>query len=425
MNERLLHFLWQFGYFSQQDLQSISGEAIQVLNRGRYNVDEGPDFLEARIRIGPALLAGSVELHLRSSDWDRHRHSGDPNYRNVILHVVYEHDRPAGDPAVPILELQPRVSTMLLERYQQLLSQEGFIACEKEALLVPELVWTSWKDRLLVERLLQKTERIAGLLAEARNNWEDVFWWLLARNFGMTVNADAFEEVARSIPLSLLLRYRGSIHKLEALLLGQANLLHSRFSEDYPQLLQREYRYLQKLHPLPQVHRAVHFLRMRPPAFPTLRLAQLADLLQQGEQLLPRLLEMENLESARELFAVTANDYWHYHYRFDEASAFAPKKLGAAMIESLFLNTIVPVVFAYGHLQGRPELKERALSVLRTLPAEDNKVLRRFASIGIPAAGAADGQALLFLEKNYCREKRCLDCAIGCALLKRPSAVSG
>ncbi|RYY84609.1 MAG: DUF2851 family protein [Chitinophagaceae bacterium] len=424
MTERLFHFLWQFGYFNAGPLSTDFGEPIQIIDRGHYNQNEGPDFLEARIRIGPALLAGSVELHLRTSDWDRHKHSGDPNYRNVILHVVYEHDRPTADPTLPVLELQPHISTLLLERYEQLLQQEGFIPCEKEALLVSELVWTSWKDRLLVERLLEKTGRITALLAEARNDWEEVFWWLLARNFGMTVNADAFEEVARSLPATLLLRYRSSIHALEALLMGQANLLHGHLQEDYPKLLQREYRYLQKLHPLPQVHRAVHFLRMRPPAFPTVRLAQLAALWQREQHLFPRLLEAEDATEVREWFSGPANDYWHYHYRFDEESDFAPKKPGAAFLESLFLNTLIPVLFAYGHLLGRPELKEKALRWLRGFPAEDNKIIQRFGAAGITAAGAADGQALLFLEKNYCRQKRCLDCAIGCALLKRTSTSS-
>ncbi|RYY61355.1 MAG: DUF2851 family protein [Chitinophagaceae bacterium] len=419
MTERLFQFLWQFGYFSHNELRSAGGEFIQIVDRGRYNSNEGPDFLDARIRIGPALLAGSVELHLRTSDWDRHRHSGDPNYRNVILHVVFVHDRPTEERHLPVLELQPHVSTILLDRYAELLAQEGFIPCEKEALLVPDLVWTSWKDRLLAERMREKTGRIAALLQEARNDWEEVFWWLLARNFGMTVNTEAFEAVARSLPLPLLWRHRGSIHQLEALLLGQANLLHGRFSEDYPQLLQREYRYLQKLHPLQPVHRAVHFLRMRPPAFPTVRLAQLAALLKGEEHLFSRVLEAKELADVQQPFAVTANDYWHYHYRFEEESAFAPKKVGAVLLNSLLMNTLAPLVFAYGHLQARPELKERALGWLRTLPAEDNKVLRRFAAAGIRAEGAADGQALLYLEKTYCREKRCLDCAIGCALLKR------
>jgi hypothetical protein len=419
MTERLLHFLWQFGYFNPAGLRTQGGDTIQLIDRGQYNTNEGPDFLDARVRIGPALLAGSVELHLRTSDWERHKHDGDPNFRNVILHVVHVHDKQPEDATVPVLELQPHIPSLLLERYENLLQQDGFIACENEAPSVPPLVWTAWKDRLLVERLLQKTGRVEALLKEAKNDWEQVFWWLLARNFGMTVNADAFEEVARSLSPKLLLRHRASIHQLEAFLLGQANLLHGHFREDYPLMLQREYRYLQRLHPLPTVHRALYYLRMRPPAFPTVRLAQLAMLFHQQEQIFSRLLEAEDAAEVRSWFNITANDYWHYHYRFEEESAFAPKHLGAAMTDSIFINTLVPVLFAYGHIMGQPGLKERALFWLRHIGAEDNRVLRRFHKLGIEADGAGDAQALLFLEKEYCRQKRCLDCAIGNSLLKR------
>jgi hypothetical protein len=419
MTEKLLQYIWQHGYFSHSELRTQGGEPIQILQRGQWNHNEGPDFLEGRVRIGTTLLAGSVELHLRTSDWDRHRHASDPNYRNVILHAVYIHDREPEDATIPVLELQPLVPSVLLERYESLMQQDGFIPCERELSAVPTLVWTAWKDRLLIERLLEKTERISVLLQDSGNNWEEIFWWLLARNFGMRVNADAFEEVARSLPYRLLLRHRTGIHQLEALLLGQANLLHGHLQEDYAKLLQREYRYLQKLHPLNQVHRALHFLRMRPPAFPTVRLAQLAMLLHTQEHLLERLLEATELSEVRSWFDVTANDYWHYHYRFDETSAFQPKHLGAAMTDSLLVNTLIPVVFAWGQLNGQPQFKEKALRWLQDVPAESNSILKRFEKIGIGAAGAGDAQALLFLEKHYCTQRRCLECAAGNALLKR------
>ncbi|GAA4329933.1 DUF2851 family protein [Flaviaesturariibacter amylovorans] len=419
MTERLLQYLWQYGYFNHSGLSTDTGEPVQILARGLWNHNEGPDFLDARVRIGPAVLAGSVELHLRTSDWDRHHHAGDPNYRNVILHVVYRHDRAGVTPGVPVLELEPHIPGILLERYAALMEQGDALACARDAASAPPLVWTAWKDRLVVERLLQKTKKIGADLEASHNNWEEVFWWLLARQFGVRVNAEAFEEVARSLPVSLLARHRGSIHKLEALLLGQANLLHGHFTEDYPLLLQREYRYLKGLYPLPPVHRAPHFLRMRPAAFPTVRLAQLAALLQEGGSLFTRLLEADNPSEVHRLFQVTANDYWHYHYRFEETSAFAPKKLGAAMIDTLLINVAVPVLFAYGHFTGDPKRKDAALNLLRSVGPEDNSVLRPFRSIGVATEGAADSQALIQLFKEYCSRKRCLECAVGNALLKR------
>ncbi|TCJ19178.1 DUF2851 family protein [Flaviaesturariibacter flavus] len=419
MTEKLLQFIWQHGYFHQGALRTPEGETVQLLHRGQLNTNEGPDFLEARLRVGNTLLAGSVELHLRTSDWDRHRHSADPNYRNVILHAVYVHDRPAVNSQLPLVELQPHIPAMLLERYEGLMQNAGFIPCERELAAVPSLIWTGWKDRLLAERLMEKTRRVAALLEGCGQSWETVFWWLLARNFGMRVNADAFEEVARSLPVPLLLRHRGSIHQLEALLLGQANQLQRHFSEDYPKLLQREYRYLRQLHPLKPVHRALHFLRMRPPAFPTVRLAQLAMLLHRQEHLLERLLETESLEALLTAFDITANDYWHYHYRFDEESGFAPKHLGQSMAESIAVNTLVPVLFAWGQLRGDLRFKERALGWLQQLPAETNSILGRFAKLGVGADNAGDAQALLYLEKSYCAQRRCLECAAGNALLKR------
>jgi hypothetical protein len=418
MTEKLLQYIWQFGYFSHAGLRTQGGEPVHILQRGQWNANEGPDFLDARVRIGDTVLAGSVELHLRTSDWDRHRHAADPNYRNVILHAVHVHDRAPADTTIPVLELEPHISSLLLDHYDRLMQQSGFIPCERELLQVPDLVWTSWKDRLLVERLVEKTQRIEILLRDAGNSWEEVFWWLLARNFGMRVNAEAFEDVARSLPTALLLRHRGSIHKLESLLLGQANVLHGHLQEDYPQLLQREYRYLQQLHPLKPVHRSMNFLRMRPPAFPTVRLAQLAMLLHTREHLFERLLEAADVAEVRSCFDITANDYWHYHYRFDEESAFQPKHLGMSMTDSLLVNTAVPVIFAWGQINGIDAYKEKALHWLQQLPAESNSILRRFEKIGIRAAGAGDAQALLFLEKNYCSQRRCLDCAIGNALLR-------
>ncbi|RYZ24494.1 MAG: DUF2851 family protein [Chitinophagaceae bacterium] len=419
MTEKLLQFIWQHGYFHQGALRTPGGESVQLLHRGLLNTNEGPDFLEARVRVGGTLLAGSVELHLRTSDWDRHRHSEDPNYRNVILHAVYVHDRPGSEGGLPLVELQPHIPGMLLERYEGLMQNAGFIPCERELASVPALVCTGWKDRLLAERLMEKTRRIESLLEASNGSWETAFWWLLARNFGMRVNADAFEEVARSLPMPLLLRHRGNIHQLEALLLGQANQLQGHFSEEYPRLLQREYRYLHKLHPLRPVHRALHFLRMRPPAFPTIRLAQLAMLLHTREHLLESLLETESLDALLATYDVTANDYWHYHYRFDEESAYAPKHLGRNMAESIAVNTLVPVLFAWGHQRGEARYKERALGWLQQLPAETNSILSKFEKTGIRADSAGDAQALLYLEKSYCAQRRCLQCAAGNALLKR------
>lgn len=416
MTERLLQFIWQFQYFNQTELITISAESLKVIFPGQYNTNQGPDFLDAKIKLGKTTWAGSVELHLRTSDWKKHRHSGDKNYNNVILHVVWEDDG-TGD-KIPVLELKGRVSKLLLQRYKDLMEASSFIPCEKMIHSVKEITWRSWKDRLLAERLTRKASIAEAFLNQNNYHWEETFWWMLARNFGMKVNADAFEAVAKSVPVNILARHKSQIHQLEALLLGQAGLLEESFNDDYPNLLQREYKFLKEKYKLKPVHVPVHFLRMRPGNFPTIRLAQLAALVQNAAHLFSKIKEATSVKEVKTWFTETANDYWHYHYRFDKTSAFRKKELGHSMTDNIIINTICPVLFAYGSYHGEEKYKDKALKWLEKTAAESNSITKGFAKMGIENKNAFDSQALIELKNEYCSKKRCLDCGVGNALLK-------
>lgn len=418
MTEKLLQFIWQFGYFNNNNLTTAEGEKLSILFPGNLNTNGGPDFSSAKIRIGETTFFGNIELHLKTSDWEKHGHQTDRQYGNVILHVVFRHDRSLSH-AIPVLELEPRISSLLLERYEALLQTSTFIPCETAVASVTDLVWMAWKERLLAERLTRKANSILELLSQSNFHWEETFWWLLARNFGMKVNSDAFEAVARSLSVIQLAKHKHSIHQLEALLFGQAGLLESVFEEDYPLLLQREYRYLQKKLSLQPVAVPLQFLRMRPGNFPTIRLSQLAALIQQSSHIFSKLLETEQLSAVTSFFDISANDFWHYHYTFHLASPFKPKTLGADSIQNIVINTLAPVLFAYGLHHGKEEYKEKALRWLSELAAEKNNITRGFALLGIKSKVAFDSQALIELKNEYCSHKRCLHCAVGASLLKR------
>ncbi|MBB1286989.1 DUF2851 family protein [Flavisolibacter sp. BT320] len=418
MTERLLQFIWQFGYFNNTNLTTAEGEKISILFAGNLNSNGGPDFSAAKIRIGETTFFGSVELHLKTSDWEKHGHEGDRQYGNVILHVVYRHDKPLPH-AIPVLELEPRISSLLLERYTALLQTESFIPCDASVASVPELVWMAWKERLLAERLTRKAQYILDLLEQSNQHWEETFWWLLARNFGMKVNSDAFEAVARSLSINLLAKHKHSIHQVEALLFGQAGLLQTTFEDDYPRMLQREFHFLQKKMSLQPVSVPLQFLRMRPGNFPTIRLSQLAALIQQSSHLFSKVLEAEKLSEVSALFDVTANDFWHYHYTFHLASPFKPKTLGADSIQNILINTVAPVLFAYGLHHGQETYKEKALRWLGDLPAEKNTITKGFSLLGLKAKTAFDSQAQIELKNEFCSVKKCLQCAVGNSLLKR------
>lgn len=421
MNEQLLQFIWQFQYFNKDNLTTAANEELVINNSGRHNTNQGPDFSEAKIRIGNTTWVGNIELHVLSSDWNAHNHTDDANYSNIILHVVWNNDVPIADNnnhPVPTLELQSRVSKIMLQHYQQLMQSKNFVACEDHLPLLSEMGWLAWKERLVAERLERKAAHVLELLQQANNHWEEIFWWLLAKNFGMKVNADIFEQLAKSIPLNVLAKHKHQQNQLEALLLGQALLINGDFEEDYPRLLQREYKFLSVKHKLKQINKAPDFLRMRPANFPTVRLAQLAALIFKSSHLFSRVLEIDSIAQLQDLFNVTANDYWHYHYLFDEATGYKEKNIGKTMIDNIIINTVVPVLFAYGLYHKNQAVKDKAINFLSNLSAESNSITKQWRLKSVTNRNAFDSQALIELKNNYCHEKKCLECAVGNKLLR-------
>ena len=421
MTERLLQFIWQFQYYNNGELSTVSGERVQIISPGLINNNQGPDFSNAKIKIAKTTWAGSIELHIKTSDWNRHNHNGDKNYTNVVLHVVWENDETNNDSrhAIPIVELKDRVSKILLHRYDTLMNNASFIPCEKNIDTIRELAWKSWKERLLAERLLRKSSVVEQFLRQSNYHWEESFWWMLARNFGIPVNGSAFEAIAKSISITILAKHKNQVHQLEALLFGQAGLLDMNFTEDYPGLLQKEYKFLRAKYTLSPIHQPVHFLRMRPGNFPTIRLAQLAALLHESSHLFSKIKETESIKDVRKWFDLPANDYWHYHYRFDELSPFRRKNIGESMKDNIIINTIVPVLFAYGNYNNEVRYKLKALQWLEETRTETNVITKGFNSIGIGSKSAYDSQSLIELKNEYCNKRKCLDCTVGNYLLRK------
>jgi Protein of unknown function (DUF2851) len=419
MTERLLQYIWQLQYFNKKELQISSGESLQIIHPGQWNIHQGPDFLQATIIVDQTRWIGNIELHVQTSDWLRHAHQNDKNYNSVILHVVWYDDKELKETNIPVLALQDKVPKLLLSQYEGWMKNPVFIPCEQQITTVSSITWTGWKEGLLIERLQQKTEKIQGYLRQTNHHWEETFWWLIARNFGIKVNAGAFETIARSLPINILVRHKSQIIQLEALLMGQAGLLEKEFEEKYPVMLKKEYSFYKTKYKLRPIHEPIHFLRMRPENFPTIRLAQLAMLIHQSSHLFSRVLEIATVTELKKLLAVTANDFWHYHYVPDEISPFKPKKLGRQMISSIIINSIVPIVFAFGHTQRKNHYKDKALQWLEEIDAEKNGIVARFAGLGLPIQSAFDTQAILQLKEEYCDKRRCLDCSIGNFLLNR------
>lgn len=422
MTEDFLYYLWQYRLINL-DVETQGQESITVIEVGQQNTDSGPDFFNARIKIGDTEWAGNVEMHVKSSDWMRHQHDSDANYDSVILHVVYECDmsiRNATNEVIPCLELRGKIDEKLYFRYRTLIGGRDWVACSSQLHEVPDLIVYSWLDRLLAERLERKADYIEGFLDYSNGNWETAFYYALARNFGFNVNAEPFEQLARSIPLEILGKNKDQLIKIEALLFGQSGLLNPRLKDEYTQELISDYDYMRKKYKLePIAGYQWKFMRLRPGNFPSIRIAHFAQLIYQSSHLLSKIVEADKLSNLKKLFALEASEYWNSHYSFGKKSKNLVKRLGDSSFDLLLINTIVPFLFVYANHQRNDKLRERALNYLSQTKAEQNSIIKRFNENGIKAHNAGQSQALLCLKNDYCKYLKCLECAIGNKLIRK------
>lgn len=424
MTEEFLHYIWKHTLLGRSNLKTTEGKAIEIIHTGLHNTDSGPDFFNAKLKIDDTLWAGNVEVHINASDWNTHKHQHDDAYKNVILHVVWNNDAAITIPggyALHALELKDIVPDTLHKRYVELKESARRIPCENDIHLVNELVWHSWMDRLIIERLERKTSHIDKKLKDSINDWEETFYQTFLRNLGNPINTEPFERLGWALPYKIIAKHRPNIMEIEALLLGQAGLLEGNFKDEYPQKLQKEYKYLQHKYSLTPINKAEwKFMRIRPPHFPSFRLAQLAAILTKHGRLFRLIIEAESVNDVVKLLSVSPSEYWRNHYSIDKKS---PRKtdglMGKATIEMLLINAIVPLLFIYGKNTDNEATCEKAFELLHNLKAESNSIIKKWASLKVNAADAYETQALLQLKNEYCDKRRCVQCAIGHTLLKR------
>jgi hypothetical protein len=418
VSEKLLHFIWRHQYFNKELLTTVEGEPVEIQFPGNHNSNQGPDFLNGRIQLNDSVWIGNIEIHINASDWDAHGHSQDVNYKNIILHVVWNYDKEVTSAnKFPTLELQALIPKIMLQRYKMLQEKERFVPCENFLPSLSKLAWVSWKERLCVERLQNISTHIFANLKLSNNHWEEVFWWRLARNFGIRLNSDLFEQAAKTISATVLAKHRNNLLKTEALLFGQTNLLPAEPIDAYTISLKTEFEFLKKMHRLADVKIQPAYLRMRPAGFPTVRIAQLSALIVHSNHLFMQSVETRTIKELKKLLQICASEYWDHHYTFGEVSTRQPKKMGFEMSNNIIINTIVPMVFSYGLYRNETQLKEKAIRWLLEITAEQNQFTRKWSLYNVENENAFDSQALLHLKTAYCTPRRCLECAVGNQLM--------
>jgi hypothetical protein len=424
IKEDFLHYLWKFKLFNTFNLITHDGFAIEVINFGMHNADAGPDFFNGKVKIGKTLWVGNIEMHINSSDWTKHKHQEDKAYDNVILHVVYHNDAAIIDKDgnnIPTLELKNLICKEILTKYENLvLLSNSTIPCREQLNTVDAFTIQSWINRLAIERLERKSEEIKQTLQNNKNNWEETFYQYLLKYFGLKVNALPFELLAKNTSLKIIEKHPNLL-TIEALLFGQAGYLEGSTEDDYFQKLKQEYLFLKAKFELTPLDISVwKFLRLRPPNFPTLRIAQLSNLLFKETRLFSKLIRLETVKEIQEFFNVAASGYWNSHYQFGKlVDANKKKKMGSASINTIIINVIVPFTFVYGKKNQQEELVDKAIKLLESVKAESNSIVNQWNKLGIKSINAMQSQSLIELKNNYCSQKKCLNCSIGNKILQQ------
>ena len=422
ISEDFIHYIWKVKNFSFLNLETTAGETLELLSFGTSNPNAGPDFLNASIKLSNTVWRGHIEMHVESSEWYKHKHENDPAYKNVILHVVFNHDKTVliGKQPVPTLELKPRIKSSVYNAYHILRNNPKWIPCASWLSSVNDITISSTLDKILAERLTIKSNRILSELSINNNDWQEIIYQRLLWSFGLSVNADSFLKLSKLIPHKIIQKHKDSIEITESLLYGTAGFLDHEGNGDYLKNLKNHFHFYQKKYGISNM-RPVEwkFMRMRPSGFPTIRIAQLAKFLISNSRL-DQLIFSDDHKSLIDRFEISIDSgFWYRHYKFDAESKPIKKSIGVHKVHSILINTIAPLKYAYGVYHKNENFKNSAIELLESIPSESNAILKKWEQLGLKSQNAASSQSLLHLKKNHCSNKKCFTCPIGHQVFKQ------
>ncbi len=419
MNEDFLQFVWKHKLYDLHNMVLSDGRKFDVLDAGALNRDSGPDFFNAKIKIDGTVWVGNVEVHYESSQWYGHHHHLDKAYDNVILHVVFHHNKDVYDVSgspIPVFEMI--IPDTVLENYHKLLSEAVWPACKQDLRQIDIEAMKLWLNAVAIERLQSKTDDVKRLYMHNNGSWEAVWLQMLGAVMGFRVNKEAFVMLMQRTPFKVIIKESYDVFRIEALLFGQAGLLPEHAEDQYSAALNSEYQFLKHKYELtPMPGYIWKFARMRPGNFPTLRIAQFAAIIYKHPAMVAELLKQQTTGDINSFFDIEVSDYWKTHYRFSASSKPFSGKLGKSAIDLLMINVVAPFVFFYGSYHELPDVSERALDWLSAASPENNYITRGWAQAGIVADNAMQSQALIQLREKYCLRYRCVHCYAGSKLI--------
>jgi hypothetical protein len=417
LNESFLYFIWQYKLFEFQTLKTKQGEPVEILYCGIRNDQSGPDFTNCKLKIGDTIWVGNIEIDTKSSDWYKHKHHTNKSYNSIIAHVVYECDTNIKN-EIPVIELSNYIDEKRLDLYNTLMLREATIPCENFVKNVEGFVKGNAIERKSHERLRDKTFVLFNLLNECNNNWENVFYLTLFRNFGTNVNALPMELLARNIPLQIFAKHKQNSTQIHALLFGVAGFLEQDIDDLYYNSLKQEFQFLKIKYNLQCLDESVWKMgKIRLGNYPKQRLAALSGIIIQSSHLFSKILASNSIEDIKNLFNIEIDDYWRNKYDFSK-TCNRLTYISKDFINTIIANTIVPCMFAYAQFINDLDLEEKCLKIYSETTPEKNSITKLFEGFEFEHKNVLQSQGILQLYRNYCTKKRCLECEIGLNIFK-------
>jgi hypothetical protein len=419
MKEDFLQVLWQNQYLDRSKSWNCNQGPVQVIKPGFRNRSKaGPDFEQANLRIDGMDWVGSVEIHVKASEWNLHGHEKDPAYNSVILHVVWENDqqtfREDGSP-IPTLEIKNLVPLSVILKYRQLIeNQSPQIPCAHLLNLSNNLTQISMQEKALVERLERKAAIILDRLQANEKNWMETFYQTIAWNLGLKVNSEPMLRMAQCISVKTLASQGWKLDTLLPIFLGLA-----RFLPDSDSIPTQQFRFFQKKYSLQVPILKWEKFRIRESAWPHHRVILLAGIAAQLPAWFHNLTEIEKPEDFFSGIDPIIYPEWVMENLKNQNLSLSGLEMTPFLKDSLVINSFAPMLTAMGIYTGRKELTERALEWLSVLKSEKNTLVKQWDALGIKSTSAAQSQGLIEIHNEYCKARRCMECRIGVAILEK------
>ena len=444
INENFISRIWENPSY-YENLKTTDGRNVEVISLGKRNYDSGPDYKDAKVNIHGVIYSGDVEIHRKLDDWQAHGHKKDGKYNKVILQVAMWDD----EADLPVAKKSRKIPTVILSNFltssvhsiwKDIInnpSEKFKLPCYPEGMDVGNSIKNSLMEELSIERLRYKTLRLKNRLDELSRHskekpkWEQMLFEFFCEALGYSKNKEQFLKLTRRIDVNKVKRLNLIHNDIDAIMYGGAGFLKDlRFKDDYISSLKQKWETLRKkLHIDPLDKSEWHFFRLRPPNFPTVRLAYASSLLHSiaNEDLFKKIVlsfekedkPVENLFNT--LSSLNVSDYWKSHYNFGKPRKSVKEiAIGKDRLNDIITNVILPVLYLYCKRYSKQELEDRILSgYFFTKKPSRNEITRVMENqLEFRIKTISQEQGMIQLHNFYCVKGKCSNCKIGKEVFK-------